>query len=182
MKDFSEWLYEQEIGPNKNNLLAPSLQAQQALDFLRYYLLDEDWYVIDPISMEQANTEIVDSILFKYSKKYRKEIKQLRRKLKMLGKMQSEDKRVKQIILGCECGCEQAINIIKYIEDNDYYITITMGTFYERQRGIIKTIKQRIKASWYMLIGKEYRLCDINIKETEIDKIIESLKEIKNEK
>ena len=105
----------------------------------------------------------------------------------MLGRSNS-NKKVKQIIIGCECGCEQAINIVRYEDeiDNkilyDYYITVTSGLFYERQRGIWQIIKSRIKAAWYMLRGKEYLLCDVNIKEEEISKIIESLKEIKDER
>ena len=105
----------------------------------------------------------------------------------MLGRSNS-NKEVKQIIIGCECGCEQAINIVRYEDeiDNkilyDYYITITGGLFYERQRGICQIIKSRIKAAWCMLRGKEYLICDVNIKKEDIDKIIEGLKGIKNEK
>jgi hypothetical protein len=43
-------------------------------------LLGQDWYFSDPISAEQINTEIVFEILKKYSKEFKKELKQLRKK------------------------------------------------------------------------------------------------------
>lgn len=71
---FTEWLEaEYAKDENKDNICPPPLNAQLAVDFLKDYLLGEDWYVVMPISTEQANTEIVHAILKKYSKKYRKE-------------------------------------------------------------------------------------------------------------
>ena len=35
-KNFAEWLYEQEIGDNKDNIFAPPLNAQFAINFLKY--------------------------------------------------------------------------------------------------------------------------------------------------
>lgn len=74
----------------------------------------------------------------------------------MQGKVESEDRKTKQVIIGCECGCEQAINVVRYKdisvdydinEDKetlknsyDYYITISAGLFYEKQRSIFSTI------------------------------------------
>ena len=51
-----------------------------ALDVLREYLLGEDWYTVMPLSREQVNTEIVASILERYSKKYRKDLKNFQRR------------------------------------------------------------------------------------------------------
>ena len=47
-----------------------------AIQVLADYLLGEDWCVAMPMSQDQANTCIVDAILSKYSKQYRKDIKQ----------------------------------------------------------------------------------------------------------
>ena len=76
MKKFTEWLrdYAEDCG-----IFSPPLDAQMAVDFLQNYLLGEDWYVINPISTQQANTEVVHTILYKYSRKYRKEWKRARR-------------------------------------------------------------------------------------------------------
>ena len=69
---YTEWL---DKNWQKDNMFPPSLDAQMALRFLKDYLLGEDWYTVNPIGREQINCEIVDAILSKYSKKYRKEVK-----------------------------------------------------------------------------------------------------------
>lgn len=51
-----------------------------AVDVLCEYLLGEDWYTVMPLSREQANTEIVASILEKFSKKYKKDLKEIQRR------------------------------------------------------------------------------------------------------
>lgn len=51
------------------------MKAQQALDILVSYLLGDDWYVVDPMSTEQANVCAIEQILDKYSKKWRKDWK-----------------------------------------------------------------------------------------------------------
>lgn len=56
-------------------ILSPPTTDREALDFLRIYLLGEDWYVVNPLGSEQVNTEMVHDILYKYSRKYRKEHK-----------------------------------------------------------------------------------------------------------
>lgn len=73
-KLFTKWLKE-EWKKDKHNILPPKLDDRLALLFLKNYLLGEDWYVVSPLSHEQVNTELVHSILYKYSKKYRKEYK-----------------------------------------------------------------------------------------------------------
>ena len=54
-------------------IMQPPLNAQLAVDFLKDYLLGEDWYVVNPVNTEQCNTQIVHEVLMKYSKEYRKE-------------------------------------------------------------------------------------------------------------
>ena len=72
-KQFTYWLdYESE----DCGILQPPLEAQKALDFLMIYLLGEDWYVVNPVNTEQCNTQLVYEILYKYSRAFRKEIKQ----------------------------------------------------------------------------------------------------------
>lgn len=76
---FTEWLTN-ELYKDSENMLPPKLSDKQTLVFLREYLLGSDWCVIDPISQEQFNTMLVDDILYKYSKKYRKECRLLKKK------------------------------------------------------------------------------------------------------
>lgn len=66
------WLEEHN---DKLNTLAPSMDAQTAVNFLCEYLLGEDFYIPYPANRGQANTEIVCEILEKYSKRFRKEIR-----------------------------------------------------------------------------------------------------------
>jgi hypothetical protein len=69
-KRFTEWV----DSCISYGVFSPPMDAQTAVDFLQRYLLGEDWYTIN-LNSQQANTEIVHEILYKYSKKYRKEWK-----------------------------------------------------------------------------------------------------------
>ena len=69
---FSKWL---DNNWDKDNIFPPPLDPQEALNFLQEYLLGEDWYIVNPLSIAQANCELVHDILYKYSRKFRKEMK-----------------------------------------------------------------------------------------------------------
>lgn len=73
LKSFTEWL---EKNWEPDNMFPPSLSADEALNYLKDYLLGENWYVSYPAGKEQIYTEIVYSILELYSKKFKKELKQ----------------------------------------------------------------------------------------------------------
>jgi hypothetical protein len=81
LKDISfiEWLKSENI-KDPDNILPPALDFEKAICFLKNYLLGEDWYVAYPGSAKQITTDIVYDILKKYSKKFRKELKHIRRK------------------------------------------------------------------------------------------------------
>ena len=51
------------------------VDTEQALDILTSYLLGDDWYVVDSMSTEQCNAIVVEQILDKYSKQWRKDWK-----------------------------------------------------------------------------------------------------------
>lgn len=67
---FTKWLRDNW---DDDNMLPPALDADDALVFLKYYLLGPGWYVNYPGSSGQIITEIVCEILKRYSKKFRKE-------------------------------------------------------------------------------------------------------------
>ena len=69
---FSKWL---DNNWDKDNMFPPPLDPQEALIFFKEYLLGEDWYIVNPLSTAQANCELVYDILYKYSRKFRKEMK-----------------------------------------------------------------------------------------------------------
>ena len=54
-------------------IMQPPLKDALALQFIKDYLLGEDWYVVDPVNHEQCNAQMVHEILYKYSWKYRRE-------------------------------------------------------------------------------------------------------------
>lgn len=78
-KKFTEWIEEQNACDNKDNIFDPAMRDSIAIQFLKDYLLGEDWYITDPVGPEQANTQIVYEILCKYSKKFKKELKRYNR-------------------------------------------------------------------------------------------------------
>ena len=78
---FTNWL---NANWEKDNMFPPMLDAQKAVNFLQQYLLGEEWYIVNPLSTGQANCEIVHDILYKYSRKYRKEVKKKNRRVKTM--------------------------------------------------------------------------------------------------
>lgn len=69
-------LHTEDQDKNRAELSQDGLNAQTALRILVRYLLGEDWYIEDPVGGKQANSIVVDTILKKYSGKYRKELRQ----------------------------------------------------------------------------------------------------------
>ena len=51
------------------------MDAQVALDILSDYLLGDDWYFAGSCSVEQGNAIVVEQILDKYSKQWKKDWK-----------------------------------------------------------------------------------------------------------
>lgn len=51
------------------------MDAQLALNILTDYLLGEDWYVVMPMNTKQVNACVVEQILDKYSKIWKKDWK-----------------------------------------------------------------------------------------------------------
>ncbi len=74
--EFSKWL---DNNWQKDNMFPPPLNPQEALNFLQEYLLGKDWYIVNPLTTAQANCEVVHDILYKYSKKFRKEVNRRRK-------------------------------------------------------------------------------------------------------
>ena len=56
----------------KDNIFPEPITAEEALNVLQHFFLGEDWYVADPISPRQINVYIVNEILSKFPKQYKK--------------------------------------------------------------------------------------------------------------
>lgn len=63
----------------KRELMPIPTDAQEAINILVDGLLGENWYIVDPLPNSQANTLIVDEILYRYNKNYRKEAKKYKK-------------------------------------------------------------------------------------------------------
>lgn len=77
-----EYVYNRGFEPMRSNIENTScgiysapMDAQEAINILVDYLLGEDWYVVDPIGVKQVNAIVVEQILDKYSKQWRKDWK-----------------------------------------------------------------------------------------------------------
>ena len=60
---------------DKDNIFPTPISDRIALDILEEYLLDGEIIIAAPISNLQANSIIVHEILYRHSRKYRKEYK-----------------------------------------------------------------------------------------------------------
>lgn len=63
---------------DKNNMFGVGITDAEFRAFAIDYLLGEDWYVVDPLGQTQVNEIALATILSKYSKRFKKEIKPLR--------------------------------------------------------------------------------------------------------
>lgn len=92
------------------------------------------------------------------------------------------DKHTKVVIVNCNCGCDEAIQIKKLVydvkDDDEYYLSILAGEFGSTQRGIFRTIGHRIKLAWKMLRGKEYLLTEIVMTKEELEEYKKVLGEL----
>lgn len=79
MAKFTDWL---DNDAEDCGLCDPPIDAQLAINFLKDYLLGENWYVAMPESPQQVNTAIVFEILYTYSKDFRKEWKEYKKRFK----------------------------------------------------------------------------------------------------
>lgn len=93
-----------------------------------------------------------------------------------------KDKHTKVVIVNCNCGCDEAIQIKKLVydvnDDDEYYLSILAGEFGATQRGIFRTIGHRLKLAWKMLRGKEYLLTEIVMTKEELEEYKKVLGEL----
>lgn len=58
---------------NNFGICYPPMKAEEFVEFIKDYLLNENWYTVNPVSNEQVYTSILIDVLDRYSKKYKKE-------------------------------------------------------------------------------------------------------------
>ena len=68
---------------DKGNIFGVGITDAEFVLFAIEYLLGENWYVVDPLGKNQINEIALYEILEKYSRRYKKEIKENERRKKM---------------------------------------------------------------------------------------------------
>lgn len=88
------------------------------------------------------------------------------------------DKMTKLLLVNCNCGCDEAIQLKKLKEyDDEYYLSLITSKFSAKQCGIFRTIGHRINLAWKMLRGKEYLLTEVVLNKEEFEHLKDILKE-----
>lgn len=64
---------------DKDNIYGVGMSDAEFRNFIIEYLLPEGWCVSDPIGQSQVNEIAINEILEKYSKKFRKERRNMKR-------------------------------------------------------------------------------------------------------
>lgn len=59
---------------DKDNIYCIGITDSEFIDFIIIYLLEENWYIVDPLGHNQVNQIALEDILYIYSKKFRKEL------------------------------------------------------------------------------------------------------------
>ncbi len=73
--DYTHYITKKDHETNEGNIYPCGIDYEEFTTFAIRYLLDDDWYVADPLSGRQINQVALEKILHKYSKKFRKECK-----------------------------------------------------------------------------------------------------------
>lgn len=78
IRKFVDILYQFEK-ENPDELFPPGIEPQLVVDCIRDTFLRADWYTVMPLGTKQVNTIILDEILRKHSKEYKKLVNEKRK-------------------------------------------------------------------------------------------------------
>ena len=67
---------------DKDNIYCTGISDREFVNFAIKYLLGDDWYVVDPLGHEQINQVALEEILTNYSKRFRKELSNYKKRRK----------------------------------------------------------------------------------------------------
>lgn len=90
---------------------------------------------------------------------------------------------MKTIDYRCRCGCTEGFRLNFYVEEANPFVIISTTTtgFYAKQYKPMRVIWERIKAAWFMLRGKEYRLHEIVLHEEQWKEFVEDINKANKE-
>ena len=77
----------------------------------------------------------------------------------------------KELIVTCNCGCEDSIHIkVENISDDYFsFISYMNGNFYTDQHSSFTTLKNKIKKIWSIIRNKDYYYSDIVLTKKEFE-------------
>ena len=81
-------------------------------------------------------------------------------------------------ILNCRCHCGSSIVFEFDPMDGEICIATMAELFVSKQYTVRKAIKDKLKAAWAMLIGKEYCLHEILLEDDKLDEFVKCVNEI----
>jgi hypothetical protein len=71
-----------------------------------------------------------------------------------------------ELLISCDCGCEQGVHIRIDKEDNDMYFLMTYinGNWYSDQNKTVRAvIREKLKKIWCIIRNKDFHYSDINM-------------------
>lgn len=81
MQTITEYMKEKyDKREDKDNIFCVGISYPEFRSFLVEYLLGPDFFIVDPIGPTQVNEVILYAILEKYSKRYKKELREVKRR------------------------------------------------------------------------------------------------------
>lgn len=68
-----------------------------------------------------------------------------------------------ELIVTCNCGCEDALHIKINSDDNEYFsfLSYMNGNFYKEQYHLFDRIKVKLKKIWAIITNKDYYYSDV---------------------
>ena len=72
---------------DKDNIYCTGISDREFVNFAIKYLLGNDWYVTDPLGYNQVNQVALEEILTNYSKRFKKELSDYKKRWKNNGIM-----------------------------------------------------------------------------------------------
>jgi hypothetical protein len=70
----------------------------------------------------------------------------------------------KELVVTCNCGCENAVHIRIDHEDDDYYAScsyLNSNWYRDQDDRVLRVIGRKLKKIWAIICNKDYRYSDI---------------------
>ncbi len=87
-----------------------------------------------------------------------------------------ETKDTRELIMSCQCGCDEGIRIRINKDDelDDYaFVTYQNGNWYREQSGSFKTLTEKIKKIWRIIRNKDFYYSEIIMSKEDFNKFKE---------